>query len=151
MPSTTDQTLEQQNEEELSSLHNKIKNLRSVTIDILDDSGRQNNQLDQTVSLFCGQSGMVMRGGYTLVCGVLLALLALGVAAPPPRSPFSCTPLRPFCCTPSHWFARRPHPSPPSLIPHCPPSQCASADPRTTHSPSLPTRSSPLRGTTAAA
>ncbi|BEI86555.1 hypothetical protein CcaverHIS002_0608420 [Cutaneotrichosporon cavernicola] len=49
---TTDQTLEQQNEEELSSLHNKIKNLRSVTIDILDDSGRQNNQLDQTNSTF---------------------------------------------------------------------------------------------------
>ncbi|CAK9782725.1 unnamed protein product [Cutaneotrichosporon oleaginosum] len=52
MPSTTDQTLEQQNEEELSSLHNKIKNLRSVTIDILDDSGRQNNQLDQTNNTF---------------------------------------------------------------------------------------------------
>ncbi|GMK57814.1 hypothetical protein CspeluHIS016_0406480 [Cutaneotrichosporon spelunceum] len=49
---TTDQTLEQQNEEELSSLHNKIKNLRSVTIDILDDSGRQNNQLDQTNNTF---------------------------------------------------------------------------------------------------
>ncbi|RSH86705.1 uncharacterized protein EHS24_004976 [Apiotrichum porosum] len=54
--STTDQTLEQQNDEELSALHGKIKALRSltgqVTIDILDDSSRQNDQLDRTGNTF---------------------------------------------------------------------------------------------------
>ncbi|WVQ83338.1 hypothetical protein IAT38_005477 [Cryptococcus sp. DSM 104549] len=44
MPSASDQTLENQNEEELNSLHSKIKSLRSVTIDILDDANRQNDQ-----------------------------------------------------------------------------------------------------------
>ncbi|WWD21465.1 hypothetical protein CI109_105951 [Kwoniella shandongensis] len=44
MPSASDQTLENQNEEELTSLHSKIKSLRSVTIDILDDANRQNDQ-----------------------------------------------------------------------------------------------------------
>ncbi|WRT64809.1 uncharacterized protein IL334_001745 [Kwoniella shivajii] len=44
MPSATDQTLENQNDEELNSLHSKIKSLRSVTIDILDDANRQNDQ-----------------------------------------------------------------------------------------------------------
>jgi hypothetical protein len=61
--STSDQTLENQNEEELNDLHGKIKALRSVrmlpnlaiprkgglmdqvTIDILDDSSRQNDQV----------------------------------------------------------------------------------------------------------
>ncbi|KAL7419025.1 hypothetical protein Q5752_006710 [Cryptotrichosporon argae] len=52
MPSTTDQTLENQNEEELNSLHGKIKALRSVTIDILDDAERQNSQLDRTANTF---------------------------------------------------------------------------------------------------
>nr|ODN93796.1 signal peptidase I [Cryptococcus depauperatus CBS 7855] len=45
----SDQTLENQNEEELNSLHGKIKSLRHVTIDILDDANRQNDQLDRTV------------------------------------------------------------------------------------------------------
>ncbi|WVR04599.1 hypothetical protein IAU60_001609 [Kwoniella sp. DSM 27419] len=40
----SDQTLENQNDEELNSLHSKIKSLRSVTIDILDDANRQNDQ-----------------------------------------------------------------------------------------------------------
>ncbi|KAK8847373.1 hypothetical protein IAR55_005231 [Kwoniella newhampshirensis] len=44
MPSASDQTLENQNDEELNSLHSKIKSLRSVTIDILDDANRQNDQ-----------------------------------------------------------------------------------------------------------
>ncbi|QPK66814.1 hypothetical protein CNBG_9688 [Cryptococcus deuterogattii R265] len=52
MPSATDQTLENQNEEELNSLHSKIKSLRSVTIDILDDANRQNDQLDRTTNTF---------------------------------------------------------------------------------------------------
>ncbi|ORX38847.1 hypothetical protein BD324DRAFT_617538 [Kockovaella imperatae] len=52
MPSTSDQTLENQNDEELNSLHGKIKALRSVTIDILDDSNRQNDQLDRTGNTF---------------------------------------------------------------------------------------------------
>ncbi|RXK34627.1 hypothetical protein M231_08117, partial [Tremella mesenterica] len=47
---TTDQTLEHQNEEELNSLHGKIRQLKSVTIDILDDSTRGNQNLDQMVS-----------------------------------------------------------------------------------------------------
>ncbi|ORY30998.1 hypothetical protein BCR39DRAFT_527565 [Naematelia encephala] len=52
MPSATEQTLDNQNEEELDRLHGKIKALRSVTIDILDDSGRQNDQLDRTTNTF---------------------------------------------------------------------------------------------------
>nr|XP_031860670.1 uncharacterized protein CI109_004001 [Kwoniella shandongensis]KAA5527742.1 hypothetical protein CI109_004001 [Kwoniella shandongensis] len=52
MPSASDQTLENQNEEELTSLHSKIKSLRSVTIDILDDANRQNDQLDRTTNSF---------------------------------------------------------------------------------------------------
>nr|XP_018265643.1 uncharacterized protein I303_02014 [Kwoniella dejecticola CBS 10117]OBR87801.1 hypothetical protein I303_02014 [Kwoniella dejecticola CBS 10117] len=52
MPSASDQTLENQNEEELNSLHSKIKSLRSVTIDILDDANRQNDQLDRTTNSF---------------------------------------------------------------------------------------------------
>ncbi|RSH92117.1 Signal peptidase complex catalytic subunit [Saitozyma podzolica] len=48
----SDQTLENQNDEELNSLHGKIKSLRSVTIDILDDSHRQNDQLDRTTNTF---------------------------------------------------------------------------------------------------
>ncbi|GFZ47656.1 hypothetical protein JCM24511_05402 [Saitozyma sp. JCM 24511] len=52
MPSASDQTLENQNDEELNSLHGKIKSLRSVTIDILDDSHRQNDQLDRTTNTF---------------------------------------------------------------------------------------------------
>ncbi|WVN89466.1 uncharacterized protein L203_104689 [Cryptococcus depauperatus CBS 7841] len=44
MPSASDQTLENQNEEALNSLHGKIKSLRHVTIDILDDANRQNDQ-----------------------------------------------------------------------------------------------------------
>ncbi|OCF37361.1 hypothetical protein I316_00482 [Kwoniella heveanensis BCC8398] len=52
MPSASDQTLENQNEEELNSLHSKIRSLRSVTIDILDDANRQNDQLDRTTNSF---------------------------------------------------------------------------------------------------
>ncbi|EJT52780.1 hypothetical protein A1Q1_01820 [Trichosporon asahii var. asahii CBS 2479] len=48
--SQTDQTLENQNEAELNSLHGKIKALRHVTIDILDDANRQNDQLGQTTT-----------------------------------------------------------------------------------------------------
>ncbi|WVW78509.1 hypothetical protein I302_100464 [Kwoniella bestiolae CBS 10118] len=50
MPSAADQTLENQNEEELNSLHSKIKSLRSVTIDILDDANRQNDQTNSFTS-----------------------------------------------------------------------------------------------------
>ncbi|WWC86949.1 uncharacterized protein L201_001830 [Kwoniella dendrophila CBS 6074] len=50
MPSASDQTLENQNEEELNSLHSKIKSLRSVTIDILDDANRQNDQTNSFTS-----------------------------------------------------------------------------------------------------
>ncbi|WVF69977.1 hypothetical protein IAT40_004762 [Kwoniella sp. CBS 6097] len=50
MPSASDQTLENQNEEELNSLHSKIRSLRSVTIDILDDANRQNDQTNSFTS-----------------------------------------------------------------------------------------------------
>ncbi|WVQ69208.1 uncharacterized protein L199_007424 [Kwoniella botswanensis] len=50
MPSAAEQTLENQNEEELNSLHSKIKSLRSVTIDILDDANRQNDQTNSFTS-----------------------------------------------------------------------------------------------------
>ncbi|KAI5449221.1 hypothetical protein NCC49_005200 [Naganishia albida] len=42
--SRRDNTLERQNDAELGNLHGKIKQLRSVTIDILSDSQRQNEQ-----------------------------------------------------------------------------------------------------------
>ncbi|KAH8088415.1 hypothetical protein HD553DRAFT_175864 [Filobasidium floriforme] len=47
-----DSTLERQNDSELNQLHGKIKSLRHVTIDILSDSQRQNEQLDRTSSSF---------------------------------------------------------------------------------------------------
>lgn len=66
--SASDQTLDNQNDEELNSLHSKIRSLRSVrslspistplsltlqvTIDILDDSRGQNDQLDRTTNTF---------------------------------------------------------------------------------------------------
>ncbi|GHJ90165.1 hypothetical protein NliqN6_6567 [Naganishia liquefaciens] len=50
--SRRDNTLERQNDAELGQLHGKIKQLRSVTIDILSDSQRQNEQLDRTANTF---------------------------------------------------------------------------------------------------
>ncbi|KAG8950239.1 hypothetical protein FRC04_007873 [Tulasnella sp. 424] len=62
-----DYTYESQNDQRLDDLHSKIRSLRHITIDIHDDSQRQNNMLDDSGNIFnsfgSGLSASAQRAG----------------------------------------------------------------------------------------